>query len=54
MFNIAMNGTKHLVLDRRKFLGVAAGLVAAGVIPKMCWPLPPPILSSRAPTMSRS
>ena len=34
MLTIAMNGTKHLVLDRRKFLGVAAGLVAAGVIPK--------------------
>ena len=29
-----MNGTKHLVLDRRKFLGVAAGLIAAGVLPK--------------------
>jgi glyoxylase-like metal-dependent hydrolase (beta-lactamase superfamily II) len=34
MFTIAMNGSKHLVLDRRKFLSVAAGLVAAGVIPK--------------------
>ena len=34
MFDIAMNGAKHLVLDRRKFLGVAAGLIAAGVIPK--------------------
>ena len=33
MFNITMNGTKHLVLDRRKFLGVAAGLIAAGVLP---------------------
>ena len=34
MFNIPMNGTKHLVLDRRKFLGVAAGLIAAGVLPR--------------------
>jgi len=34
MFPIAMNGSKHLVLDRRKFLGVAAGLIAAGVLPK--------------------
>jgi glyoxylase-like metal-dependent hydrolase (beta-lactamase superfamily II) len=34
MFSIAMNGSKHLVLDRRKFLGVAAGLIAAGVLPK--------------------
>ncbi|MGB3141066.1 MAG: MBL fold metallo-hydrolase, partial [Aestuariivirga sp.] len=34
MLTIAMNGTKHLVLNRRKFLGVAAGLVAAGVIPR--------------------
>jgi glyoxylase-like metal-dependent hydrolase (beta-lactamase superfamily II) len=34
MFDISMNGSKHLVLDRRKFLSVAAGLVAAGVLPK--------------------
>ncbi|HQY74355.1 MAG TPA: MBL fold metallo-hydrolase [Aestuariivirga sp.] len=34
MLTIAMNGTKHLVLNRRKFLGIAAGLVAAGVIPR--------------------
>jgi glyoxylase-like metal-dependent hydrolase (beta-lactamase superfamily II) len=34
MLTIAMNGTKHLVLNRRKFLSVAAGLVAAGVVPK--------------------
>jgi glyoxylase-like metal-dependent hydrolase (beta-lactamase superfamily II) len=34
MFDMSMNGAKHLVLDRRKFLGIAAGLVAAGVIPK--------------------
>jgi glyoxylase-like metal-dependent hydrolase (beta-lactamase superfamily II) len=31
---IPMNGAKNLVLDRRKFLGVAAGLIAAGVLPK--------------------
>ena len=30
----AFNGTKHLVLDRRKFLGIASGLVAAGLLPK--------------------
>jgi glyoxylase-like metal-dependent hydrolase (beta-lactamase superfamily II) len=34
MFEISMTGQKHLVLDRRKFLGVAAGLIAAGVLPK--------------------
>jgi glyoxylase-like metal-dependent hydrolase (beta-lactamase superfamily II) len=34
MFDISMTGQKHLVLDRRKFLGVAAGLIAAGVLPK--------------------
>jgi hypothetical protein len=34
MFDMSMNGSKHLVLDRRKFLSVAAGLIAAGVIPK--------------------
>ncbi len=42
MFDIAMNGTKHLVLDRRKFLSVAAGLVAAGVIPKSALALAAP------------
>lgn len=42
MFDIAMNGTKHLVLDRRKFLAVAAGLVAAGVIPKSALALAAP------------
>ena len=52
MFDISMNGAKHLVLDRRKFLSVAAGLVAAGVIPKSAWPSPRPIPSSRAPMMS--
>jgi glyoxylase-like metal-dependent hydrolase (beta-lactamase superfamily II) len=34
MFSLSMNGTQNLVLDRRKFLGVAAGLIAAGVLPK--------------------
>jgi glyoxylase-like metal-dependent hydrolase (beta-lactamase superfamily II) len=29
-----LNGSKHLVLDRRKFLGIASGLIAAGVLPK--------------------
>ena len=43
MFDIAMNGAKHLVLDRRKFLGVAAGLVAAGVIPKSALALAAPL-----------
>lgn len=42
MFDIAMNGAKHLVLDRRKFLSVAAGLVAAGVIPKSALALAAP------------
>ena len=37
-----MNGAKHLVLDRRKFLGVAAGLVAAGVMPKSALALAAP------------
>jgi glyoxylase-like metal-dependent hydrolase (beta-lactamase superfamily II) len=31
---ISVNGTRNLVLDRRKFLSVAAGLIAAGVISK--------------------
>lgn len=34
MFMSTLNGTQNLVLDRRKFLGVAAGLIAAGVLPK--------------------
>jgi glyoxylase-like metal-dependent hydrolase (beta-lactamase superfamily II) len=34
MSAIPMYGAKNLVLDRRKFLGVAAGLIAAGVLPK--------------------
>ncbi len=34
MLMSAFNGTQNLVLDRRKFLGVAAGLIAAGVLPK--------------------
>lgn len=31
---ITMNGVKNLVLNRRKFLGAAAGLIATGVLPK--------------------
>jgi glyoxylase-like metal-dependent hydrolase (beta-lactamase superfamily II) len=42
MFDMSMNGSKHLVLDRRKFLSVAAGLVAAGVIPKSALALAAP------------
>ena len=42
MFDIAIVGTKHLVLDRRKFLSIAAGLVAAGVIPKSALALAAP------------
>ncbi|MGB8313139.1 MAG: MBL fold metallo-hydrolase [Aestuariivirga sp.] len=34
MFNVSMNGKKHLLLDRRKFLGAAAGLIAAGILPE--------------------
>ena len=34
MFSPSMNGKKHLLLDRRKFLGAAAGLIAAGVLPR--------------------
>ena len=34
MFDMSMNGSKHLVLNRRKFLGAAAGLIAAGILPK--------------------
>jgi glyoxylase-like metal-dependent hydrolase (beta-lactamase superfamily II) len=34
MFTVTMNGSKSVVLDRRKFLGAAAGLIAAGIIPK--------------------
>jgi glyoxylase-like metal-dependent hydrolase (beta-lactamase superfamily II) len=39
---INLNGTKHLVLDRRKFLGIASGLVAAGVLPKNVFALAGP------------
>jgi glyoxylase-like metal-dependent hydrolase (beta-lactamase superfamily II) len=42
MLTIGINGTKHLVLNRRKFLGVAASLVAAGVIPKSALALAAP------------
>ena len=34
MFIADIDGRKQMVLDRRKFLGIAAGLVAAGVLPK--------------------
>lgn len=34
MLSVSMNGKKHLLLDRRKFLSGAAGLIAAGVLPK--------------------
>lgn len=34
MFMPTLNGSQTLVLDRRKFLGIAAGLIAAGVLPK--------------------
>ena len=34
MFITSLNGTKSLVFDRRKFLGMAAGLIASGVLPK--------------------
>jgi glyoxylase-like metal-dependent hydrolase (beta-lactamase superfamily II) len=39
---INLNGTKHLVLDRRKFLGIASGLIAAGVLPKNVFALAGP------------
>ncbi len=53
MFDISMNGSKHLVLDRRKFLGVAAGLIEAGVMPRNVMALAAaPIPSNRAPMMS--
>lgn len=34
MLQVLVNGQKHLVLDRRKFLGAAAGLIAAGILPE--------------------
>ena len=34
MFMPTLNGTQSLVLDRRKFLGIAAALIAVGVLPK--------------------
>jgi glyoxylase-like metal-dependent hydrolase (beta-lactamase superfamily II) len=36
------NGTKHIVLDRRKFLGIASGLIAAGILPKNVFALAGP------------
>ena len=35
MITIPINGTNHILLDRRKFMGAAAGLIAAGVLPKI-------------------
>jgi glyoxylase-like metal-dependent hydrolase (beta-lactamase superfamily II) len=29
-----LNGTKYIALDRRKFLGIASALIAAGILPK--------------------
>lgn len=34
MYNVTINGVKNLVLDRRKFLAAASGLIAAGILPK--------------------
>ena len=34
MITMSMNGTNHVLLNRRKFMGAAAGLIAAGVLPK--------------------
>ena len=31
---MTLNGVKHVALDRRKFLGLASGLIAAGLLPK--------------------
>ena len=42
MLNMTMNGSNHLVLDRRKFLGGAAGLIAAGIMPKSALALAAP------------
>ena len=33
MLSVTMNGKQHLLLDRRKFLSGAAGLIAAGILP---------------------
>ena len=42
MITIPMNGTTHVLLDRRKFMGAAAGLIAAGILPKNVWALAKP------------
>jgi glyoxylase-like metal-dependent hydrolase (beta-lactamase superfamily II) len=34
MYHLPLSKTGHLVLDRRKFLAIAGGLVAAGVLPR--------------------
>ena len=31
---ISLNGVKHVALDRRKFMGLASGLIAAGLLPE--------------------
>jgi hypothetical protein len=31
---VDLNGSKHLVLDRRKFIAMSTGLIAAGLLPK--------------------
>ena len=31
---MTLNGVKHVALDRRKFLGLASGLIASGLLPK--------------------
>ena len=42
MITIPINGTNHILLDRRKFMGAAAGLIAAGILPKNVWALAKP------------
>jgi glyoxylase-like metal-dependent hydrolase (beta-lactamase superfamily II) len=42
MLHIMMNGKPNLVLDRRKFLGAGAALVAAGLLPRDVWALAAP------------
>ena len=42
MLTIPMNGTNHILVNRRKFMGAAAGLIAAGLLPKNVWALAKP------------
>jgi hypothetical protein len=51
MHTPAFLGSSNLILDRRKFLGVAAGLIAAGVLPKHALALAARIPSNRAALM---